>query len=237
MHSAHDDAHALAGARRCRQACPPSEFAAPVAWPDCRRAERIRRGGGRAAAGLWRRDPSVWSGDPACTESIANRLGWLSSPRADGRLDRSPARRSPSASKPTASPTSCCSAWADRAWRPKCCARSSAWRTGWPRFHMLDSTDPAAVRAVAHAARADAVSPREQVGHDDRAELARRAFPAAARDAGVPRWADHFVAITDAAPSSSHARAPSSSATSSSTRPTSAAATRRCRSSGWCRRR
>ena len=25
---------------------------------------------------------------------------------------------------------------------------------GWPRFHMLDSTDPAAVRAVAHAARA-----------------------------------------------------------------------------------
>src|SRR4051812_1173750 len=33
-----------------------------------------------AAAGLWRRDPSVWSTDSAAQKAIAERLGWLSSP-------------------------------------------------------------------------------------------------------------------------------------------------------------
>ena len=33
-----------------------------------------------AAAGLWRRDPSLWSDDPATRQKIANRLGWLVSP-------------------------------------------------------------------------------------------------------------------------------------------------------------
>src|SRR5262245_27215179 len=32
-----------------------------------------------AAEGLWRRDPSTWSRDPAVQQRIANRLGWLSS--------------------------------------------------------------------------------------------------------------------------------------------------------------
>src|SRR5262249_45910177 len=30
----------------------------------------------RAAAGIWRREPSVWSTDPAVQQKIANRLGW-----------------------------------------------------------------------------------------------------------------------------------------------------------------
>ena len=34
----------------------------------------------RAAAGLWRRDASVWSADPATQKKISNRLGWLDSP-------------------------------------------------------------------------------------------------------------------------------------------------------------
>src|SRR2546429_1863953 len=33
-----------------------------------------------AAAGLWRREPHVWSSDPKVQQTIANRLGWLSSP-------------------------------------------------------------------------------------------------------------------------------------------------------------
>ena len=69
---------------------------------------------------------------------------------------------------------------------------------GWPRLHMLDSTDPAAVRAAATPPRSHAVSARQQVGHDHRAELARRALPRSARRTPAsPRWADHFVAITD----------------------------------------
>ena len=34
----------------------------------------------RAAGGLWRRNPSAWSADPAVQQKIANRLGWMSSP-------------------------------------------------------------------------------------------------------------------------------------------------------------
>jgi hypothetical protein len=35
----------------------------------------------RAATGLWRRERSVWSADPVVQQTIANRLGWLTSPR------------------------------------------------------------------------------------------------------------------------------------------------------------
>src|SRR5207244_11911072 len=34
----------------------------------------------RAAAGIWRREASVWSADPAVQQKIADRLGWMSSP-------------------------------------------------------------------------------------------------------------------------------------------------------------
>src|SRR5580704_3653184 len=34
----------------------------------------------RAAGGLWRREPAVWSADPAVQKKIADRLGWLTSP-------------------------------------------------------------------------------------------------------------------------------------------------------------
>ena len=34
----------------------------------------------RAAQGLWRADPSVWSRDPAVQKGIADRLGWMSAP-------------------------------------------------------------------------------------------------------------------------------------------------------------
>src|SRR4051794_30668492 len=34
----------------------------------------------RAAAGLWRRDPSAWSTDATVQKAIADRLGWMSSP-------------------------------------------------------------------------------------------------------------------------------------------------------------
>ena len=35
---------------------------------------------GRAASGLWRRDPSEWSADPTVQKAIAQRLGRMSSP-------------------------------------------------------------------------------------------------------------------------------------------------------------
>src|SRR6185436_10008449 len=34
----------------------------------------------RAASGLWRRDPAVWSQGPSVQQKIASQLGWLASP-------------------------------------------------------------------------------------------------------------------------------------------------------------
>ena len=102
---------------------------AHLAWTARRAsAERTRRRAERAAVGLWRRDPSVWSGDAGRPEEDRQpaRLAGLAA--RDGRLVdrlRDVRRR---ASGATASPTSCCSAWAARASRPRCCARSSASR-------------------------------------------------------------------------------------------------------------
>jgi hypothetical protein len=67
---------------------------------------------------------------------------------------------------------------------------------GWPAFHMLDSTDPAAVRAVAAHARTlfmlasksgTTIEPNSLAAH----------FRRVLEESGIPRWADHFVAITD----------------------------------------
>jgi hypothetical protein len=98
----------------------------------------------RAAGALWRHDPAGWSADAAVQKKIADRLGWLTSPSlmADS-IDRLLAFAA--AGRPTASATSCCSAWVVRAWRPVIRAVLGV-APGWPRFHMLDSTDPAAVR-------------------------------------------------------------------------------------------
>ncbi len=67
---------------------------------------------------------------------------------------------------------------------------------GWPTLHMLDSTDPAAVGAAATppdrtlyllaSKSGTTIEPNSLAAHF-RARL----------EASVPRWADHFVAITD----------------------------------------
>src|SRR2546428_4860139 len=42
--------------------------------------DRERAAAGLAAERLWRRDPALWTNDPAVRKQIADRLGWLSSP-------------------------------------------------------------------------------------------------------------------------------------------------------------
>ena len=79
---------------------------------------------------------------------IANRLGWLRRARRRRRARRPRCARSPGRSRPPDSPTCCCSAWAARASRPRSSRGCSASRPGFPRFRMLDSVDPDAVRAA-----------------------------------------------------------------------------------------
>ncbi|HZT76557.1 MAG TPA: hypothetical protein VFA27_07855 [Vicinamibacterales bacterium] len=150
----------------------------------------------RAATGLWRRDPSVWSADAAVQATIANRLGWMSSTElmAD-TLDRLLAFGARVAADGFTDVVLLGMGGSSLAPAVLHAILGSA--PGRPRFHMLDSTDPAAVRAadtdpartlyILASKSGSTIEPNSLAAH----------FRARLEDACVPRWADHFVAITD----------------------------------------
>ncbi len=150
----------------------------------------------RAAAGLSRRDASVWSRDPGVQQTIANRLGWLDSPALMAEsIDR-------------------LRAFADGVRRdfshvvllgmggsslaPEVLRAILGTSPGYPRFQMLDSTDPAAVLAAATPVdRTLYILASKSGGTIEPNSLAAH-FRRLLEDARVRRWADHFLAITDA---------------------------------------
>src|SRR5262249_27784579 len=68
---------------------------------------------------------------------------------------------------------------------------------GSPRFHMLDSTDPDAVRAAATPPKTTLYILASKSGGTIEPNMLAAHFRGTLQDAGIPRWADHFVAITD----------------------------------------
>src|SRR3989454_1527347 len=68
---------------------------------------------------------------------------------------------------------------------------------GWPRFHMLDSTDSAAVRATETAPATTLYLLASKSGGTIEPNVLAAHFKQRLVDAGIERWADHFVAITD----------------------------------------
>ncbi len=100
-----------------------------------------------AADRIWRRDAAFWGGDQARNEAVANRLGWLDvaqqmranvamlqafaeQVRADGFRD------------------AVVLGMGGSSLAPEVMRRSFGARKGWPRLHVLDTTDPATIRAV-----------------------------------------------------------------------------------------
>jgi glucose-6-phosphate isomerase len=151
---------------------------------------------GRAAHGVWQRDPSVWSADPAVQKTIAERLGWMSSPalmadsierlqsfaahvRGDGFTDV------------------VLLGMGGSSLAPEVLRAVIGVAPGWPRFHMLDSTDPAAVRAAATPPKHTLYLLASKSGTTIEPNSLAAHFRQRLVDAGVPRWGDHFVAITD----------------------------------------
>jgi glucose-6-phosphate isomerase len=100
----------------------------------------------RAAVGLWRRDPSV---EPRCGDAkIADRLGWLSSPRL--MAESMPRLKAfADAVKQDGFTDVVLLGMGGSSLAPEVIRAVIGVAPGWPRFQMLDSTDPAAVRAVA----------------------------------------------------------------------------------------
>ena len=147
---------------------------------------------------IYNQTPSVWSQDPAVQQKIANRLGWLVSP--GGMVAHLPRVAAFAASVRDRGTTDVVLlGMGGSSLAPEVLRAIIGVKPGWPRFHMLDSTDPDAVLAVDRAVSLQTtlfvlasksggtVEPNSMAAHF------RRRLEAA----GVPNWAAQFVAITD----------------------------------------
>ncbi|MGE5244298.1 MAG: glucose-6-phosphate isomerase [Betaproteobacteria bacterium] len=151
---------------------------------------------GRAAAGLWRREPSVWSSDPAVQKKVANRLGWLDSPAlmADA-LDR--LRTFAAGVRRDGFTDVVLLGMGGSSLAPEVLRAVLGVAPGWPRLHVLDSTDPAAIHAVTTVPERTLYLLASKSGTTIEPNSLAAHFRQVLRDAQVARWADHFVAITD----------------------------------------
>ena len=152
---------------------------------------------GRAAAGLWKRDPAVWSNDPSVQRIVANRLGWLASPglMADS-LDR--LQQFAAGVRRDGITNVVLLGMGGSSLAPEVLQAVLGVAPGWPRFHMLDSTDPETVRAAATVPDRTLYVVSSKSGTTIEPNVLAAHFRRSLENAGVARWADHFVAITDA---------------------------------------
>jgi len=150
----------------------------------------------QAGRGLFAKDTATWSTDPAIQQKIANRLGWLSSPalmaesvgrvkafaegvRRDGFTDV------------------VLLGMGGSSLAPEVLRAVVGAAPGWPRLHMLDSTDPAAILAVTTPPKTTLFLLASKSGTTIEPNSLAAHFRRVLEDAGIERWADHFVAITD----------------------------------------
>jgi glucose-6-phosphate isomerase len=150
----------------------------------------------RAAAGLFRRDPSVWSSDRAVQDTIANRLGWLTAPslmaESITRL-----KETAEAVKRTGFTDVVLLGMGGSSLAPEVLRAVLGVAPGSPRFQMLDSTDPAAIRAVNSAPEHTLYILASKSGTTIEPNSLAAHFRDRLERAGVAQWADHFIAITD----------------------------------------
>jgi transaldolase / glucose-6-phosphate isomerase len=150
----------------------------------------------RIADGLFRHDPSVWSADVAVQQSIANRLGWLASPElmADS-LDR--LLNAASTVKRDGFSDVVLLGMGGSSLAPEVLRAVLGVAPGWPRFRVLDSTDPAAIAASTTAPERTLYLLASKSGTTIEPNSLASYFRGRLEEAGVHRWADHFMAITD----------------------------------------
>jgi glucose-6-phosphate isomerase len=150
----------------------------------------------RVARGLWRRDPATWSADPGIRRKIADRLGWLTSPSlmADS-IDR--LRTFADSIKSAGFNDIVLLGMGGSSLAPETMRAILGVAPGRPRFHMLDSTDPAAVIAAATPPGRTLYVLASKSGTTIEPNCLAAHFRSRLESAGVMSWADHFVAITD----------------------------------------
>ena len=150
----------------------------------------------RAAAALWRRETAAWSSAPDVQATIANRLGWLDSPglMADS-LDR--LRTFAAGVTRDGFTDVVLLGMGGSSLAPEVLRSVVGTAPGWPRLLMLDSTDPAAIRAAATPPAHTLYLLASKSGTTIEPNALAAHFRHSLEAAGVARWSDHFVAITD----------------------------------------
>jgi len=155
----------------------------------------------RAAGALWRREPSAWSEDAAVQKKIAARLGWMSSPLL--MADSIERLRSFSASVKQAAFTDVVLlGMGGSSLAPEVLRSTLGVAPGYPRFQVLDSTDPAAVRAAATPAATTLYLVSSKSGttiepNSLAAHFRQRLVSEVSDTSDAGGWSSHFVAITD----------------------------------------
>lgn len=150
----------------------------------------------RAADGLWRKDPSAWTTEAAVAEKIANRLGWLDVTHLmEQSLERLRAVGDTAVSDGFEDVVLLGMGGSSLA--PEVLRAVVGVRSDRPRLHMLDSTDPAAVGAISIDPRRTLFLLASKSGTTIEPNSLAAHFRQTLETAGVARWADHFVAITD----------------------------------------
>jgi glucose-6-phosphate isomerase len=150
----------------------------------------------QSAEGLWRRDPSVWTSDPAVHRTIARRLGWLDSP-ALMAAHVARIHEFAAAVRHDRFTDVVLLGMGGSSLAPEVIHRVMGVAAGWPRFHMLDSTDPAAVIEASTPPQSTLYVLASKSGTTIEPNSLAAYFRGRLETARVPEWADHFVAITD----------------------------------------
>src|SRR5580765_3654967 len=160
------------------------------------RARDAVRAADHAAKGLWRREPSAWSTAPDVQATIANRLGWLDSP---GLMARSTDRLRSFADgiRRDGFTDVVLLGMGGSSLAPEVLRAIVGVAPGWPRFHMVDSTDPDGIRAVTTPPEHTLYVLASKSGGTIEPNMLAAHFRRVLENAGIARWADHFVAITD----------------------------------------
>jgi len=149
-------------------------------------------------ADLYEKRPSLWSSDPAVQATIANRLGWLTSP--EWVLPSLPRIQAFAESIRAGGFTHVVLlGMGGSSLAPEVLRAVLGVKAGWPSFHMLDSTDPGSVAAVDAAidlSRTLFLLASKSGGTIEPNSMAAH-FRGRLESSSATRWADHFIAITD----------------------------------------
>src|SRR4051794_34999876 len=149
-----------------------------------------------AAEAMWRRDPAAWSTAADVQATISNRLGWLDSPAlmADS-LERITSFAG--GVRRDGFTHIVLLGMGGSSLAPEVLRSIVGAAPGWPQLHMLDSTDPDAIRAAATPPEHTLYLLASKSGTTIEPNTLAAHFTSVLENAAIAHPATHFVAITD----------------------------------------